>query len=100
MRDWRIRLKLLERVENSGSCANVRSMTKRARKGFTDAELKAKAISRWENEGGALDPVQGSSSGVSNGIANGQASTTAGTNPRTRSTIGGERDKSSTPSGR
>jgi hypothetical protein len=34
-------------------------MKRKTRKPLTDAELKAKAISRWENEGGALNPGPG-----------------------------------------
>ena len=41
-------------MENSPSCASVRNMKRKTRRSLTDAELKAKAISRWENEGGAL----------------------------------------------
>ena len=32
-------------------------MKRKTRKPLTDAELKAKAIGRWENEGGAIDPA-------------------------------------------
>jgi hypothetical protein len=35
-------------------------MKRMTRKPLTDAELKAKAISRWENEGGAVNPAPGS----------------------------------------
>jgi hypothetical protein len=56
--DW-LTKSLNPRVENSRSCASVRSMKHKTRKPLTDAELKAKAISRWENEGGAIDPAPG-----------------------------------------
>jgi hypothetical protein len=38
-------------------------MKRKTRKPLTDAELKAKAISRWENEGGALNPASGTPAG-------------------------------------
>lgn len=34
-------------------------MKRKTRRLLTDAELMAKAISRWENEGGAIDPAPG-----------------------------------------
>jgi hypothetical protein len=62
-------------------------MKRKIRKRLTDAELKAKAISRWENEGGALDPARGSTVGGKKDIATGP--TTAGapdlTDPQGRS---------------
>jgi hypothetical protein len=38
-------------------------MKRKTRKPLTDTELKAKAISRWENEGGALNPASGPPAG-------------------------------------
>jgi hypothetical protein len=60
-------------VENSRSCANVCSMKRRTRKTLTDEELKAKAIGRWENEGGALNPAPGPAAGGKKNSATGSA---------------------------
>jgi hypothetical protein len=41
----------------------------KTRKQPSDAELRAKAISRWENEGGALNPVSPAPDAVTEGAA-------------------------------
>jgi hypothetical protein len=46
-------------------------MKRKIRKRLTDAELKAKAISRWENEGGALNPARRPAAGAKKDRATG-----------------------------
>ena len=50
-------------------------MKRKTRKALTDAELKAKAISRWENEGGAVSPPPASPFGSKNEVATDEATT-------------------------
>jgi hypothetical protein len=50
-------------------------MKRKTRKALTDAELKAKAISRWENEGGAVNPPPAPRFGSKKEVAADQATT-------------------------
>jgi hypothetical protein len=61
-------------------------MKRKTRKPLTDAELKAKAISRWENEGGALNPGPGlAADGKKDGATSPAAAPPVLTDPSKRS---------------